>query len=296
MKTLSIDIETYSSIDLTKSGVYKYTQNDFEILLIAYAYDDEDIKIIDLKNNEKIPENLKKDILDENIIKTAFNANFERVCLSKYFNTYLSPKMFRCTQVHALYLGLPHGLDNVAKSLRLKEQKLEEGKSLIRFFMKKENLDLLTSNKESIKKDEAIKKYEDFKKYCINDVRVERSIRKVLEKVKLPESEQKLWELDQEINDRGVLVDSIMLKNAIYYDNIFKSKVLMYLYEDILKHKKSDFFSIEVQNFSDIIKAYDSGDVFNFKIESYREIEYDLEESSNYSIASEEESPFEIKE
>jgi DNA polymerase bacteriophage-type len=226
MKTLSIDIETYGSIDLTKSGVYKYTQNDFEILLIAYAYDDEEIKIIDLKNNEKIPPQLKKDILDENVIKTAFNANFERVCLSKYFNTYLSPKMFRCTQVHALYLGLPHGLDNVAKSLRLKEQKLEEGKSLIRFFMKKENLDLLTSSKESIKKDEAIKKYQDFKKYCINDVRVERSIRKVLEKVKLPESEQKLWELDQEINDRGVLVDSIMLKNAIYYDNIFKSNLI----------------------------------------------------------------------
>ena len=226
MKTLSIDIETYSSIDLTKSGVYKYTQNDFEILLIAYAYDDEEIKIIDLKNNEKIPEKLKKDILDENIIKTAFNANFERVCLSKYFNTYLSPKMFRCTQVHALYLGLPHGLDNVAKSLRLKEQKLEEGKSLIRFFMKKENLDLLTSSKESIKKDEAIKKYEEFKKYCINDVRVERSIRKVLEKVKLPESEQKLWELDQEINDRGVLVDINLLKNAIYYDNIFKSNLI----------------------------------------------------------------------
>ncbi len=102
---------------------------------------------------KKYQNNLKKDILDENVIKTAFNANFERVCLSKYFNTYLSPKMFRCTQVHALYLGLPHGLDNVAKSLRLKEQKLEEGKSLIRFFMKKENLDLLTSNKESIKKD-----------------------------------------------------------------------------------------------------------------------------------------------
>ena len=226
MKTLSIDIETYGSIDLTKSGVYKYTQNDFEILLIAYAYDDEEIKIIDLKNNEKIPENLKKDILDERIIKTAFNANFERVCLSKYFNTYLSPKMFRCTQVHSLYLGLPHGLDNVVKTLRLKEQKLEEGKSLIRFFMKKENLDLLTSNIESTKKDEAIKKYEEFKKYCINDVRVERSIRKVLEKVKLPESEQKLWELDQEINDRGVLVDSTMLKNAIYYDNIFKSNLI----------------------------------------------------------------------
>ena len=223
MKTLSIDIETYSSIDLTKSGVYKYIQNDFEILLIAYAYDDEEIKIIDLKNNEKIPEKLKEDILDENIIKTAFNANFERVCLSKYFNTYLSPKMFRCTQVHALYLGLPHGLENVAKSLRLKEQKLEEGKSLIRFFNKRENLDLLTSNNENIKKGEVLKKYEEFKKYCIHDVQVERSIRKILEKVKLPESEQKLWQLDQEINDRGVLVDSKLLNNAIYYDNYFKN-------------------------------------------------------------------------
>lgn len=229
MKTLSIDIETYSSIDLTKSGVYKYIQNDFEILLIAYAYDDEEIKIIDLKNNEKIPEKLKKDILDENIIKTAFNANFERVCLSKYFNTYLSPKMFRCTQVHSLYLGLPHGLENVAKSLRLKEQKLKEGKSLIRFFSKKENLDLLTSNDESIKKEEVLKKYEEFKNYCINDVRVERSIRKVLEKVKFPESEQKLWELDQEINDRGVLVDSRLLNNAIYYDDYFKNTLIQHL-------------------------------------------------------------------
>ena len=226
MRVLSIDIETYGSVDLTKSGVYKYTQNDFEILLIAYAYDDEEIKIIDLKNNEKIPPQLKKDILDENIIKTAFNANFERVCLSKYFNTYLSPKMFRCTQVHALYLGLPHGLDNVAKSLRLKEQKLEEGKSLIRFFMKKENLDLLTSNIDSPKKAEAIKKYQDFKSYCINDVRVERSIRRILEKVKFPESEQKLWELDQEINDRGVLVDTNILENAIYYDKEFKNSLI----------------------------------------------------------------------
>lgn len=271
MKTLSIDIETYSSIDLTKSGVYKYTQNDFEILLIAYAYDDEEIKIIDLKNNEKIPENLKKDILDENIIKTAFNANFERVCLSKYFNTYLSPKMFRCTQVHALYLGLPHGLDNVAKSLRLKEQKLEEGKSLIRFFMKKENLDLLTSSKESIKKTEAIKKYQEFKKYCINDVRVERSIRKVLEKVKLPESEKKLWELDQEINDRGVLVDINLLKNAIYYDNIFKSNLIEKLktitninnpksnnqMKDYLKSLGVEVNSLSKESVGDLLNSYE---------------------------------------
>lgn len=231
MKTISIDIETYSNIDLTKSGVYKYIEGDFEILLIAYAYDDEEVKIIDLKNGDKIPQQFKKDLFDENIIKTAFNANFERICLSKYFNKKLSPKMFRCTQVHALYLGLPHGLDKVSKTLRLKEEKLEEGKSLIRFFMKKENIDLINSKEDSKEKLEVIKKYEAFKKYCINDVVVERSIRKFLEKVKIPKIEQKLWELDQEINDRGVLIDKKLLENACTCDEKFK--------EDLMKKLKS---------------------------------------------------------
>lgn len=226
MKTISIDIETYSKIDLTKSGVYKYIEDDFEILLIAYAYDDEEVKIIDLKNGEKIPPKLQDDIFDESIIKTAFNANFERVCLSKHFNKYLSPKMFRCTQVHALYLGLPHGLEKVAKTLRIKEQKLEEGKNLIRFFMNEKNISLINSKENSKEKLEVIKKYEEFKNYCINDVVVERSIKKVLEKVEIPEMEQKLWELDQEINDRGVLVDKKLLENACIYDSEFK-EVLM---------------------------------------------------------------------
>lgn len=226
MKTISIDIETYSKIDLTKSGVYKYIEEDFEILLIAYAYNDEEVKIIDLKNGEKIPPQFKKDLFDENIIKTAFNANFERVCLSKYFNKNLNPKMFRCTQVHALYLGLPHGLDNVAKTLRLKEQKLEEGKNLIRFFMNEKNVDLITSKENSKEKMEVLKKYEEFKKYCINDVVVERSIKKVLEKVKIPEIENKLWQLDQEINDRGVLVDKKLLENACIYDSEFKEALI----------------------------------------------------------------------
>lgn len=226
MKTISIDIETYSKIDLTKSGVYKYIEEDFEILLIAYAYNDEEVQIIDLKNGEKIPPQFKKDLFDENIIKTAFNANFERICLSKYFNKNLSPKMFRCTQVHALYLGLPHGLDNVAKTLRLKEQKLEEGKNLIRFFMNEKNVALINSKENSKEKLEVLKKYEEFKKYCINDVVVERSIKKVLEKVKIPEIENKLWQLDQEINDRGVLIDKKLLENACIYDSEFKEALI----------------------------------------------------------------------
>ena len=226
MTTISIDIETYSKIDLTKSGVYKYIEEDFEILLIAYAYNDEEVKIIDLKNGEKIPPQFKKDLFDENIIKTAFNANFERVCLSKYFNKNLSPKMFRCTQVHALYLGLPQGLDKVAKTLRLKEQKLEEGKNLIRFFMNEKNVALITSKENSKEKLEVLKKYEEFKKYCINDVVVERSIKKVLEKVKIPEIENKLWQMDQEINDRGVLVDKNLVENACIYDSEFKEALI----------------------------------------------------------------------
>ena len=226
MTTISIDIETYSKIDLTKSGVYKYIEEDFEILLIAYAYNDEEVKIIDLKNGEKIPPQFKKDLFDENIIKTAFNANFERVCLSKYFNKNLSPKMFRCTQVHALYLGLPHGLDKVAKTLRLKEQKLEEGKNLIRFFMNEKNVALINSKENSKEKLEVLKKYEEFKKYCINDVVVERSIKKVLEKIKIPEIENKFWQLDQEINDRGVLIDKNLLENACIYDNEFKEALI----------------------------------------------------------------------
>ncbi|GAA0864779.1 DNA polymerase [Paraclostridium tenue] len=247
MTTISIDIETYSKIDLTKSGVYKYIEEDFEILLIAYAYNDEEVQIIDLKNGEKIPPQFKKDLFDENIIKTAFNANFERVCLSKYFNKNLSSKMFRCTQVHALYLGLPHGLDNVAKTLRLKEQKLEEGKNLIRFFMKKDNLDLINSKENSKEKLEVLKKYEEFKKYCINDVVVERSIRKVLEKIKIPEIENKLWQLDQEINNRGVLVDKNLLENACIYDNEFK--------EALIK-KLKNITKVENPNSNNQIKLY----------------------------------------
>lgn len=241
MTTISIDIETYSKIDLAKSGVYKYIEEDFEILLIAYAYNDEEVKIIDLKNGEKIPPQFKKDLFDENIIKTAFNANFERICLSKYFNKNLSPKMFRCTQVHALYLGLPQGLDNVAKTLRLKEQKLEEGKNLIRFFMNEKNVALITSKENSKEKLEVLKKYEEFKKYCINDVVVERGIKKVLEKVKISEIENKLWELDQEINDRGVLVDKKLLENACIYDSEFKEALIKKL-KDITKveNPKSD--------------------------------------------------------
>ncbi len=144
--------------------------------------------------------------------------------------------MFRCTQVQAISLGLPHSLEKVAKSLKLKDQKLEEGKSLIRFFMKEENIKLLTSKEESEAKRNVIKEYEKFKYYCKKDVEVERSIKKALSKIELIESEQKLWELDQTINDRGVLVDKELVDAAIIIDKEIK-EVITEKVRDITKLK-----------------------------------------------------------
>jgi DNA polymerase len=130
---MSIDIETKSSVDLAKCGVYAYAQDkDFEILLLAYAFDDEEVSVIDLAKNKLIPSRIKEAILNPNIIKYAFNANFERVCLSKYFNTKLTPESFRCSQAMALRLGLSHGLQNVSEILDLDVKKDKEGRALIK--------------------------------------------------------------------------------------------------------------------------------------------------------------------
>ena len=135
MRVLAIDIETYSDVDLLKSGVYPYaTSKDFKILLFAYAFDDEEVKLIDIASGEKIPTDILKAIEDDNIIKTAFNANFERVCLSSFLNKNLSAKSWRCTSVHALSLGLPSSLEKVAEMLGLEQQKMKEGKALIKYF------------------------------------------------------------------------------------------------------------------------------------------------------------------
>ena len=132
---LAIDIETYSSIDITKCGVYAYTEaEDFEILLFAYAYDEEEVKLIDLALGEKLPQNIIEDLTNPSVIKSAFNASFERTCLAKYLNKPMSPEQWRCSAVHCLCLGLPSSLEAVAKCLNLQEQKISEGKALIRYF------------------------------------------------------------------------------------------------------------------------------------------------------------------
>ena len=135
MKTISIDIETYSSVNLAKSGVYKYSESDdFEILLFAYSVDGGEIKVVDLAMGEKIPMSVLKALTDDNVIKWAFNAQFERICLSKYIGKHMTAKSWRCTMVWAATLGLPLSLEGVGAVLGLEKQKITEGKELIRYF------------------------------------------------------------------------------------------------------------------------------------------------------------------
>lgn len=226
MKLLSIDIETYSSVDLIKSGVYAYCESsDFEILLFAYAIDDEEVQVVDLASGEKIPADILKAITDSAVIKTAYNANFERTCLAKYFHQPMPPEQWRCSSVHALMLGLPGYLDGVAKCLRLKDQKMKEGKALIRYFSVPCKPTKVNEGRTRNLPEHDLGKWATFKDYCKQDVEVERQIRKKLEAFLIPKVEQKLWELDQKINDEGVLIDSILVGNALRADEAFQDRL-----------------------------------------------------------------------
>ncbi len=226
MKLLSIDIETYSSVDLIKSGVYAYCESsDFEILLFAYAIDDEEVEIVDLASGEKIPDYILKAMTDPAVIKTAYNANFERTCLAKHFHQPIPPEQWRCSSVHALMLGLPGYLDGVAKCLRLKDQKMKEGKALIRYFSVPCKPTKVNEGRTRNLPEHDLDKWGTFKDYCKQDVEVERQIRKKLEAFPIPKVEQKLWELDQKINDEGVLIDSILVENALRADEEFQDRL-----------------------------------------------------------------------
>lgn len=227
MNTLSIDIETYSHIDLTRSGVYPYAASpEFEILLFAYAVDEGEVEIVDLAQGEEIPEEIIAAIKDDRVIKRAFNANFERVCLSTYFKVDLKADSWRCTAVQSAALGLPLSLKGVASALRLNIQKMEEGKDLIKYFTmpRKESKtsDGTTRNYPQDHKDQ----WNLFKEYCKRDVQVERAISKRVIKFPLSEVEQEIYVLDQEINHRGVLVDLNLVRNAMDCDDIYRGKAL----------------------------------------------------------------------
>ena len=219
MIQLSIDIETYSSVNLLKSGVYAYADApDFTILLFAYAFDDEDIKIVDIACGEKIPDKVLSALTDENIKKTAFNANFERTCLAKFLNAEMPPEQWRCTMIQAAEIGLPRSLAGVATALGLEEQKDKKGRACIEYFSKPCRPTKSNGGRTRNLPQHNIEKWETFKSYCIQDVAVERNIKNRLKAFPLTEGEQKLWELDQHICDRGVAVETELINNAINFD------------------------------------------------------------------------------
>lgn len=227
MKKLNIDIETYSSVSLIKSGVYKYAESeDFTVLLFAYAVDDGEVHVIDLVKGENIPLEIVKVLEDDTVLKWAFNAQFERVCLSKMLGVKLNPTSWRCTMVWSGYMGLPLSLEGVGAVLGLEEQKLKTGKELIRYFCvpcapTKTNGGR-TKNEHYHDED----KWQQFKDYNKRDVEVEMAIGQKLSKFPVPEFIWQEYILDQTINDRGIQIDSIFVQQAIELDKYHRMELM----------------------------------------------------------------------
>lgn len=231
-KQLAIDIETYSDIDLINCGVYKYTDSDnFEILLFAYAVDDGETKIVDLACGEEIPDEVMDMLFDDMVIKTAFNANFERTCISKHLGINLKPEPWRCTAVQSAMLALPLSLEGVGVVLGLDKQKMSEGKELIRYFCSPCKPTKSNGGRTRNLPEDAPEKWELFKSYCVRDVDVEKQIRKKLWKYPIPDMEQQLYCLDQRINDRGIMVDRNLVDHAIACDLLYKETATKRAYE-----------------------------------------------------------------
>lgn len=226
MRTLSIDIETYSPVDLAKAGVYPYAEHpEFEILLFAYAFDDEPVRCVELAQGESLPEEVVSALTDPDVIKTAFNAMFERVCISRFFELELPIEQWECTMVKAAMLGLPLSLAMVAKVLKLEQGKMEAGKALIRYFSLPCKPTKSNGGRTRNLPRHDLDKWRLFGEYCIRDVEVERAIRDKIAFFDIPEMERALYVLDQEINDRGVLLDAELVRNAIEMDTVYKDKL-----------------------------------------------------------------------
>lgn len=231
MKTINIDIETFSSINISKSGVYKYVESeDFEVLLFAYSIDGGKTEIVDIANGEELSEEIIQALLDDNVIKWAFNAQFERICLSRFLKlskgTYLNPKSWRCTMIWSAYMGLPFSLEGVGKVLGLEKQKLIEGKDLIKYFCVP-----CTPTKSNGFRNRNFPyhdkiKWEAFKTYNIRDVDTEKEIQCKLMKFPVPEFIWEEYNLDQEINDRGIKVDLDFVNRVIALDNKVRTKLM----------------------------------------------------------------------
>ena len=231
-KVLEIDIETYSDVDLIKCGVYAYADSPaFEVLLFAYSFDGKETQIIDLAQGEELPAEVESAIFDEDVIKMAFNANFERICLSKHCGRKLSSKSWNCSAVQAAMLALPRSLEDVGAVLGLEQQKIKEGKELIRYFCVPCKPTKINGGRTRNLPCHAPEKWKLFKTYCVRDVDVEKAIRYKLRNYPIPESEMTVYRLDQEINDRGVLVDRELVKQAVSCDLLYKEVVTKRAYE-----------------------------------------------------------------
>ena len=228
MTTLRIDLETFSSVDLRKAGMHRYVESDdFQVMLLAYAFDAEPVQVIDLMQGESIPPEVETAIFDSNVIKTAYNAAFELACLGRHFGRALDPMQWRCTSVHALYLGLPGNLADVGKVVGLPEdqQKKRSGSALIRYFCIPCKPTKANMNRTRNKPIHDREKWRLFKAYCAGDVVAEREIANRLAKFPVPDKEHRLWVLDQKMNNKGVTIDRTLVEAAIQCDQIYKQKL-----------------------------------------------------------------------
>ena len=239
VKSISIDIETFSSVDLSKCGVYKYAESpDFQILLFGYSVDGGQVQVVDLASGERIPDNILAALADNDVVKWAFNANFERVCLSRYLSDlglspasrrdkrlpstergqFLDPAGWRCTMVWSAYLGLPLSLAGAGAVLGLDKQKMSEGKDLIRYFCQPYAPSKTNCGRTRNLPSHDWQKWEAFKAYNVRDVETEMAIQKRLRNYPVPEQVWDQYHQDQEINDRGIALDLELVQNAILMD------------------------------------------------------------------------------
>lgn len=237
MKELSIDLETYSDVDISKCGAYKYAESDnFEILLFGVSVDGEPVKVYDLACGDTIPEEILEALSDDNVTKWAFNASFERICLSNWLkrhypehfygysipedpaSKYLDPSAWKCTMIWSAYMGLPLSLESVGAVLKLQDQKLKEGKDLIRYFCTPCKPTKANGGRTRNLPQHDSEKWIRFKEYNRRDVEVEMAIKKRLAKYPVPEQIWDEYHLDQEINDRGIALNMTVVENAIAFD------------------------------------------------------------------------------
>ena len=252
MKTISIDIETYSDVNLAKCGVYKYAESpDFEILLFGYAVDGREVKVVDLAQGETLPEEILEALTDDSIIKWAFNANFERVCLSRYLTDlgrnldpfhdhhplsqdcamFLNPAGWKCSMVWSAYMGLPLSLEGVGAVLNLDNQKMKEGRDLIRYFCVPCKETKTNGGRTRNLPQHAPDKWNLFKSYNKRDVEVEMAIQERLQKYPVPDQVWEEYHQDQEINDRGIAIDLELARQAVAMDTKSRESLMAALKE-----------------------------------------------------------------